>query len=101
MYCYLEHVPRELLGAELAVGAALRTRVPEVVLHEHARDHGPAVRAARHRVVLARVQVRLQLAQLVRPLAPLLVVDAVHHGAHDGLLRLGVRVDLGTETLTC
>lgn len=43
----------------LAVGAAPRARVAEMVLHQHARDHRAALRRAQHRVVLARVEVRL------------------------------------------
>lgn len=46
--------------AVLAVGAAPGTGVPQVVLHQHARDHRAALRRAQHRVVLARVEVRLR-----------------------------------------
>lgn len=58
-YPYLEGASRELLAAILAVGAPPGAGVPQVVLHEHARDHGATLRCAEHGVVLARVQVRL------------------------------------------
>lgn len=44
----------------LAVGAAARTGVAQVILHQHPRDHRTALRRAQHRIVLARVQVRLR-----------------------------------------
>ena len=89
----LKGVSGEVLAAELAACASLRAGVLEVVLHEHAGDLGAAAVAARRRVVLAHVQVGLQLPQLVAPLAAVLVMDAVHHRPHDGLLRVRLRVD--------
>ena len=49
----LQGTSRELFVAVLAVGAAARAGVPQVVLHQHARYHRAALRSAQHRVVLA------------------------------------------------
>lgn len=45
----------------LAVGAAAGAGVAQVILHQHARDHRTALCRAEHRIVLARVQMRLRI----------------------------------------
>lgn len=88
----------ELFGTELTTSSALRTRIPQMILHQHARYHSTAVARARNGIVFASVQMCFQLAKLVRPLATLFVVNAVHHRTHDGFLRLRIRIDLYNNT---
>ena len=59
--------------AVLARHQPLDARVEHVVLHHEARDLGGAGVGARHGVLLARVEVRLQLVQRARPRAALVL----------------------------
>jgi hypothetical protein len=65
-----------------------------MVFHEQTWNHGRTLVGAWNCVVLACVEMGLEFAQFVRPLAPLLVVDAENCRTHDNLFCIGVRVDL-------
>lgn len=51
--------------AMVTVGTTTRAGVPQVVLHQHARDHRSALRRAQHCVMLAGVEVRLELDKIM------------------------------------
>ena len=63
----------EVPPAVLARHQAALAREEHVVLHHEARDLGAAGVGARHRVLLARVEVRLQLVQRAGPRAALVL----------------------------
>lgn len=87
----------EFALAELAACATHGACVLQVIGHHDARYLCATLVGALCGVVLACVQMRLQLAQLIGPLAALFVVNAEDQGAHDRLLGIWTGIDLQEE----
>ena len=67
----------------LAGHEALLAGVEHVVLHHEAGDLGAAGVGARHGVLLARVEVRLQLVQRARPRAALVLIGMINEHCYN------------------
>lgn len=87
---YLERVTGKFFGAKFTPRSPLSASVLEVVLHHNPWYHSTAFVAARYRIVLARVQVGLELSQLIGPFATVFVMNAVDDGSHYCLLSLQI-----------
>lgn len=90
----LQPGPREFALAELAASATHGACVLQVIGHHDPWYLGATLVGALGGIVFARVQMRLQLAQLIGPLAALFVVYAEDKGTHDGLLGIRTGIDL-------